>query len=203
MYPDNLNNQPQGIDYLNQIATPPPAEGFDKKTKIIIAILSFIGLITLIAIFVFSLDSTPNANPSQVAARVNKLLTISKKYNNKFRSTSLQTTNSSLVAVLTTADASMSEALQATGINYKEKQKDILALDPSEKLEKKLDEALLNTQLDITYAHEMNVQITDTINMMKKVYKSTKSKKMREWLVKTAGDLENIQKQINQIIKAD
>lgn len=203
MYPDNLNNQPQGIDYLNQIATPPPAEGFDKKTKIIIAILSFIGLITLIAIFVFSQDSMSNANPSQVASRVNKLLTISKKYNNKFRSTSLQTTNSSLVAVLTTADASMSEALQATGINYKEKQKDILALDPSEKLEKKLDEALLNTQLDITYAHEMNVQITDTINMMKKVYKSTKSKKMREWLVKTAGDLENIQKQINQIIKAD
>ena len=203
MYPDNLNNQPQGIDYLNQIATPPPAEGFDKKTKIIIAILSFIGLITLIAIFVFSQDSTPNANPSQVAARVNKLLTISKKYNNKFRSTSLQTTNSSLVAVLTTANASMGEALQATGINYKEKQKDIFALDPSEKLEKKLDEALLNTQLDITYAHEMNVQITDTINMMKKVYKSTKSKKMREWLVKTAGDLENIQKQINQIIKAD
>ncbi|MCJ1965981.1 hypothetical protein LRM41_00080 [Candidatus Nanosynbacter sp. TM7-087] len=203
MYPDNLNNQPQGIDYLNQIATPPPAEGFDKKTKIIIAILSFIGLITLIAIFVFSQDSMPSASPSQVASRVNKLLTISKKYNNKFRSTSLQTTNSSLVAVLTTADASMSEALQATGINYKEKQKDILALDPSEKLEKKLDEALLNTQLDITYAHEMNVQITDTINMMKKVYKSTKSKKMREWLVKTAGDLENIQKQINQIIKAD
>ena len=203
MYPDNLNNQPQGIDYLNQIATPPPAEGFDKKTKIIIAILSFIGLITLIAIFVFSQDSMSNASPSQVAARVNKLLTISKKYNNKFRSTSLQTTNSSLVAVLTTADASMSEALQATGINYKEKQKDILALDPSEKLEKKLDEALLNTQLDITYAHEMNVQITDTINMMKKVYKSTKSKKMREWLVKTAGDLENIQKQINQIIKTD
>ena len=203
MYPDNLNNQPQGIDYLNQIATPPPAEGFDKKTKIIIAILSFIGLITLIAIFVFSQDSMSNANPSQVAARVNKLLTISKKYNNKFRSTSLQTTNSSLVAVLTTANTSMSEALQATGINYKEKQKDILALDPSEKLEKKLDEALLNTQLDITYAHEMNVQITDTINMMKKVYKSTKSKKMREWLVKTAGDLENIQKQINQIIKAD
>lgn len=203
MYPDNLNNQPQGIDYLNQIATPPPAEGFDKKTKIIIAILSFIGLITLIAIFIFSQDSMPSASPSQVASRVNKLLTISKKYNNKFRSTSLQTTNSSLVAVLTTADASMSEALQATGINYKEKQKDILALDPSEKLEKKLDEALLNTQLDITYAHEMNVQITDTINMMKKVYKSTKSKKMREWLVKTAGDLENIQKQINQIIKAD
>ena len=203
MYPDNLNNQPQGIDYLNQIATPPPAEGFDKKTKIIIAILSFIGLITLIAIFVFSQDSMPNTNPSQVASRVNKLLTISKKYNNKFRSTSLQTTNSSLVAVLTTANTSMSEALQATGINYKEKQKDILALDPSEKLEKKLDEALLNTQLDITYAHEMNVQITDTINMMKKVYKSTKSKKMREWLVKTAGDLENIQKQINQIIKAD
>ena len=144
----------------------------------------------------------PKTTPAQVAARVNKLLTISQKYNNKFRSTELQTTNSSLISVLTTAEASMSDPLQAAGISYKEKKKDILALDPSDKLEKKLDEANLNTQLDVTYAHEMNVQITDTIAMMSKVYKSTKSKTMRQWLEKTATDLENIQKQINQIIKS-
>ena len=48
----------------------------------------------------------------------------------------------------------------------------------------------------------MNVQITDTIAMMSKVYKSTKSKTMRQWLEKTATDLENIQKQINHIIKS-
>ena len=202
MYPDNLDNQSQGIDYLNQIATPPPAEGFDKKTKIIMAVLSLIGILTLIAIFVFSQNSMPKTAPAQVAARVNKLLTISQKYNNKFRSTELQTTNSSLISVLTTAEASMSDPLQAAGISYKEKKKDILALDPSDKLEKKLDEANLNTQLDVTYAHEMNVQITDTIAMMSKVYKSTKSKTMRQWLEKTATDLENIQKQINQIIKS-
>ena len=195
MYPDNLDNQSQGIDYLNQIATPPPAEGFDKKTKIIMAVLSLIGILTLIAIFVFSQNSMPKTTPAQVAARVNKLLTISQKYNNKFRSTKLQTTNSSLIAVLTTAEASMSDPLQAAGISYKEKKKDILALDPS-------DEANLNTQLDVTYAHEMNVQITDTIAMMSKVYKSTKSKTIRQWLEKTATDLENIQKQINQIIKS-
>lgn len=202
MYPDNLDNQSRGIDYLNQIATPPPAEGFDKKTKIIMAVLSLIGILTFIAIFVFSQNSMPKTTLAQVAARVNKLLTISQKYNNKFRSTELQTTNSSLISVLTTAEASMSDPLQASGISYKEKKKDILALDPSDKLEKKLDEANLNTQLDVTYAHEMNVQITDTIAMMSKVYKSTKSKTMRQWLEKTATDLENIQKQINQIIKS-
>lgn len=202
MYPDNFNNPSQGIDYLNQIATPPPAEGFDKKTKIIMAILGLIGFLTLVAIFIFSQNAIPKTTSSHVAARVNKLLTISQKYNNKFRSTSLQTTNSSLVSVLTTAEASLSDPLQATGVDYKEKKKEILALDPSDKLEEKLDDAALNTQLDITYAHEMNIQITDTIDMMSKVYKSTKSKAMRQWLEKTATDLENIQKQINQIIKS-
>lgn len=202
MYPDNFNNSSQGIDYLNQIATPPPAEGFDKKTKIIITVLGVIGFLTLVAIFIFSQNAMPKTTSSHVAARINKLLTISQKYNNKFRSTSLQTTNSSLVSVLTTAEASLSDPLQATGIDYKEKKKEILALDPSDKLEEKLDDAALNTQLDITYAHEMNIQITDTIDMMSKVYKSTKSRAMRQWLEKTATDLENIQKQINQIIKS-
>ena len=202
MYPDNFNNPSQGIDYLNQIATPPPAEGFDKKTKIIITVLGLIGFLTLVAIFIFSQNAMPKTTSSHVAARVNKLLTISQKYNNKFRSTSLQTTNSSLVSVLTTAEASLSDPLQATGVDYKDKKKEILALDPSDKLEEKLDDAALNTQLDITYAHEMNIQITDTIAMMSKVYKSTKSKAMRQWLGKTATDLENIQKQINQIIKS-
>ena len=202
MYPDNFNNPSQAIDYLNQIATPPPAEGFDKKTKIIITVLGLIGFLTFVAIFIFSQNAMPKTTSSHVAARVNKLLTISQKYNNKFRSTSLQTTNSSLVSVLTTAEASLSDPLQATGIDYKDKKKEILALDPSDKLEEKLDDAALNTQLDITYAHEINIQITDTIAMMSKVYKSTKSKAMRQWLEKTATDLENIQKQINQIIKS-
>ena len=202
MNPDNFNNPSQGIDYLNQIATPPPAEGFDKKTKIIITVLGIIGFLTLVAIFIFSQSAMPKTTSSHVAARINKLLTISQKYNNKFRSTSVQTTNSSLVSVLTTAEASLSNPLQATGVDYKEKKKEILALDPSDKLEEKLDDAELNAQLDITYAHEMNIQITDTIAMMSKLYKSTKSKAMRQWLEKTATDLENIQKQINQIIKS-
>ncbi len=52
MYPDRFEQQPQGIDYLNQIATPPPAEGFDKKTKLS-SLFWALSAITLIAIFVF------------------------------------------------------------------------------------------------------------------------------------------------------
>ena len=75
-----------------------------------------------------------------------------------------------------------------------------LARDPSAAIEKKLDEAALNAQLDIAYAHEMNVQITDTIALMQRLRKATNSTSTREYLVKTIADLQGIQKQLTKII---
>ena len=111
------------------------------------------------------------------------------------------TVNSSLVSVLTTANSSIAEPLKNNGIDLKKQQKEIAKLDPSTDLEKKLDEAVLNAQIDTIYAHEINVQLTDTINMMKRLSKSTSSKSMKNYLEKTVDNLQNIQKQITEIIK--
>ena len=55
MYPNeprsSFPEQPTGIDYLNQIAAPTPAQRFDKKTKIIMIILGIVGALGLILIF--------------------------------------------------------------------------------------------------------------------------------------------------------
>lgn len=203
MYPndDPFNQQPTGIDYLNQIAAPPPAEGFDKKTKIILIIFGIIGVLSLVFIFTMLQNSSSGASPLQVAARVQKLATVSQKYKDKLQNSRLQNTNSSLVSVMTTANTSMIEVLGKSGIDYNKQKKEIVQLDPSTKLEAKFDDAALNAQLDVVYAHEMNVQITDTITMMKKLEKSTKSQSMKEYLAKTIADLENIQKQLGNIIK--
>ena len=205
MYPNNqdnpFNQQPTGIDYLNQISTPAPSAGFDKKIKIILVILGLVGILSLGLIFAMSQSSQSTVSPSKIAARVQKLLTVSQKYNNKLQSSKLQTVNSSLVSVLTTANSSIAEPLKNNGIDLKKQQKEITKLDPSTDLEKKLDEAVLNAQIDTIYAHEINVQLTDTINMMKRLNKSTSSKSMKNYLEKTVDNLQNIQKQITEIIK--
>ena len=206
MYPDNLNNsvnpQPSGIDYLNQIATPPPAQGFDKKTKLILAIIGLFGIISLVAIFIMSQGSS-SASPIQVAARVNKLLTISQKYDKKLQTSTMQAINISFVSVLTSAEAGLTEPLQNSGIDYKKQKKEIAKMESSEKMDKKLEDAALNAQLDSIYAHEMNVQITDTLVMMQKLQKSTRSKSTKEYLVKTVADLKNIQKQLEEFLKTN
>ena len=206
MYPDNLNNsvnpQPSGIDYLNQIATPPPAQGFDKKTKLILAIIGLFGIISLVAIFIMSQGSS-SASPIQVAARVNKLLTISQKYDKKLQTSTMQAINISFVSVLTSAEAGLAEPLQNSGIDYKKQKKEILKMEPSEKMDKKLEDAALNAQLDSIYAHEMNVQIADTLVMMQKLQKNTRSKSTKEYLVKTIADLKNIQKQLEEFLKTN
>ena len=160
MRPDDsfnpFNPQPSGIDYLNQIAPPAPPQKFDKKTKIIIIILGIIGIISLSLIFMLAQNSQShtNATPLKVAARVHKLLSVSQKYNNKMQTSAMQTINSSLVSVLTTANSSIAEPLQASGIDPKKQKKEIEALDPTTRLEKKFDETVLNAQLNVMYAHE-------------------------------------------------
>ena len=76
-------------------------------------------------------------------------------------------------------------------------------MEPSEKLDKKLEDAALNAQLDSIYAHEMNVQITDTLMMMQRLEKNTRSKSTKEYLAKTIADLKNIQKQLEEFLKAN
>lgn len=196
MQHDPLNDVPTGIEYLNQIATPPPRPGFDKKSKLIIAVMAIVGLLSLLFIFVASQNARSAPTIKTLAGRLHKLQTITDTYNGKLRATAIQDTSSSLKAVLKTANTAVNEPLSRSGVDPKKQAKEIAALDPADELDRKLSDAFLNTQLDLTYAHEMNIQLTDTLDMIAQIQKATSDDVTQKFLTKTHADLQNIKKQL-------
>lgn len=200
MYPNDPDNpQPVGIDYLNEIAPPPPPAGFDRKTKIILVIFGIIGVLSLVLIFVMANQTNPGPTPIKLAARLQKLQTISTNYTKKLKSGDLQAANSSLTSILTTANQQIATPLAAYDIDAKKQAKEIAALDPSTEIEARLDDAYLNSVLDNAYAQEMNVQLSDTILMMQRLERTTRVKSMQEFLSKNLADFKNLQKRFAEI----
>ena len=204
MYPnDPLAPRPpqtSGIDYLNQIAPPAAPQGFDKKTKIILFIFGIIGVLSLVFIF-FMANQTTSTGPSTTTliARLNNLQSLATRYNKKLHASDIQGANSTLIAILTTANKAIEAPATAAGIDLKKDKKAILALESTATIEAKLNEAILNADLDVTYAHSMEVNIADTIMMIDRIERNTKSKSMKEFCQKTRSDLTNVKKQFSAI----
>ncbi len=204
MYPnDPLAPRPTGIDYLNQIAPPPEPSGFDRKAKIILIILGIVGILSLGFIFMMTNQAASGPSPTKLVARLTNLQTIANKYNKNLQSNESQNANSSLIAVLTTANKSIETPAASVDIDLKKQAKDIAALETTTELESKLDDAYLNADLDMSYAHTMNVQLADTIMMLDHIAKSRTTDSMREFCEKTSSDLANIRKQFIEIIGED
>ena len=203
MYPnDPLAPRPpqaSGIDYLNQIAPPSAPQGFDAKTKIILLIFGIIGVLSLVFIFFMANQTSTGPSPATLIARLNNLQTVATKYNKKLHANDIQSANSSLIAILTTANKAIETPAAAAGIDLKKDKKAILALESTATIEAKLNEAILNADLDVTYAHSMEVNIADTIMMIDRIERNTKSKSMKEFCQKTRSDLTNVKKQFSAI----
>ena len=201
MYPnDPLAPQPTGVDYLNQIAPPAAPQGFDGKTKLILLALGIVGILSLAFIFVAANQTSSGPSPTKLIARLSNLQTVAEKYNKHLKENPIQNANSSLIAVLTTANKSIETPAASLKIDLKKEKKNILATESTVDIEKKLDEALLNADLGITYAHTMNVELADTIMMLDHIAMSKTTKSMKEFCQKTSADLTNIKKQITKII---
>ncbi len=200
MYPnDPLAPQPSGIDYLNQIAPPATPQGFDGKTKVIVFIFGIIGVLSLIFIFFMANQTSTGPSPTTLVARLNNLQSIATAYNKKLHGNDIQNANSSLIAILTTANKSIEKPIASVGIDLGKNKKAILALESTSEIEEKLDEAFLNADLDVTYAHSMDVYLADTIVIIDQITRSTNSKSMKEFCQKTNADLTNIKKQFSAI----
>lgn len=190
-------DQPVGIDYLNQIAAPPPRPGFDRKTKIILAIFGTIGVLSLIFIFSMAQQSR-GPSPRTMIARLQKLQTVSETYRSKLKSTRLQEANSSLIAVLTTANNSKNTLASAHHIDLKKEEKQIKTLDSPDKLQQKFDNAYLNADLDRTYAYTISTELADTIFQLERLQKSATGG-TSQFLKKTISDLANVRRQFTAI----
>lgn len=197
MYPnDPFNTQPTGIDYLNQIATPPPASGMNKKTKLLLAVIGVLGVMSLILIGVMAMNPKSSVSLNHVAARLQKLQHITATYKPKLKSAATQDINSSLDAILVSANKSIAEPAARSGLDITKQAKELAALDSPETLTKKLDEALLNADLDAVYTYTMNTELADTILLLERVQKSTRDSSLQTILTKIITDLTNIRKQL-------
>lgn len=200
MPPNNpFEQQPSGIDYLNQIAAPAPPAGFDKKTKIILVICGIIGILSLVMIASLAGRDSSGPSPLSLVARLQKLQTLTTKYTPKLKDSNLQAANSSLNAILTTANTSIATPLAAYGIDAEKQAKEITAMDPTTEIEKTLDDAYLNANLDSAYTLEMTLQIEETILMMQRLQRGTRVQSMKDFLTKTISDFENIKKQLSAV----
>lgn len=193
-----FDQQPSGIDYLNQIAAPAPAAGFDKKTKLILLLCGVIGILSLVFIGAMASRNT-GPSPLALAGRLEKMQRLATTYSQKLRDGKLQAANSSLRAILTTATTSIATPLSDYGIDAKKQAKEIASLEPTDKIEAVLDDAYLNSTLDSAYTREMIVQIEETILMIQRLQRGTTKKAMREFLEKTAHDFTNIKKQFGAL----
>ncbi len=195
---------PSGIDYLYQIAPPPQPSGPSKKAKIIMGIMVFVGvaLLGLILFLATTQSSDTGPSPIKIAARLQKMQTISQTYTKKLHGTEIQDANSSLGAVLATANQSIAAPLTAYGIDAKKQAKAIADLDPSDELITELNDAYLNAQLDDIYAREMYFMIEDTMVMINSVYKQTKVDDMKEFLKKTYEDFTTLKKRFGALTGA-
>lgn len=155
----------------------------------------------LVSFILFSASKSTQTGPSPIklAARMQKMQTISQNIGPKLRSTEIQDVNSSLSAILLTANTTIAEPLLAYDIDVKKQAKELTALDPVEELESKLNDAYLNSQLDATYAREMYFLIEDTMIMIDQLYEKTKVASMRAYMEKTFTDLGNLKKRFEAI----
>lgn len=202
MYPDNQQQQPApvptGIDYLYQIA--PPEQAPKKRPKIIALALLLVGALLVVVILgaaSSSKDSGPT--PLKLAVRLQNMQTLSQDNSKRLRSTALQDTNSSLLAILTTANNSIATPLADYGIDMKKQSKNLALIEDISATEKKLDDAYLNSQLDGTYAREMLFLIEDTLLMMERLHSKTKVASLREFIETSYKDLEALKGRFEKI----
>lgn len=192
--------QPQySIDYLNQIAPPAKKPGLDNRIFFFIiggglVLAAIVGMLTL-----FSGGSGPTEKMKLLAARMETLQKVADDSQKNIKSNKLRSTNSSLTVFLTNANHDIADPLAANNIDVKKLDKSITD-DEKTKLEgmtKKLDDARLNAVFDRTYAREMSFELTTLESQMETIYKSTSSKKMKDFLSKTDENITPIIKQLN------
>lgn len=189
---------PTGIDYLHQIAAPPPTSRFDKKTKLILLVCAVLGVLSIVMIIATTLLQRPTTSPQQLSARLTNLQTIAKKYHPKLHSADLEAATSSLLATLTTAQNNLNDVMTKSGIDIKKQAKTIAALESADTLDKVLDDAFLNVALDRVYGREMAFWLEDTIVMLQQLERSSSSTAIKGFAAEQLPNLRTVHKQFTE-----
>lgn len=91
--------------------------------------------------------------------------------------------------------------MAANGANSKQATAQIAQLSNTTEIEKRLDDAALNSTLDETYSREITYLLQDAMITMDRLYRSTNSKTVRDFLEKTTNDFKNLYKQFGGTVE--
>lgn len=199
MYPDNTPPQAP-IDYLNQIASPPKKPGVNKTTLAIVIVGIGLVLAGVIAFVMFAANQSagPKASATVLAARLQAVQEVADNSQKNIKSSSLRGINSNLVIFLTNANRDIAAPLTASGIDIEKLDKDVVAKEKADPITADLEDARLNAVFDDTYAREMSFKLATISLLMEDIYKSSKDKKMNEFLLTTDENLQPIKQQLDE-----
>jgi len=187
------------IDYLNQIAPAPQKPGLNKKALLMVVILigGVLAIVISFLVFISNASSGPKTDMQTLAVRMQALHKISDSSHKKIKSGQLRGINSNLRSFLSNANRDIVEPLTANGIDVKKFDKKIVAKEDADPLKADLEDARLNATFDDTYAREMSFKLTTLSILMESIYNTSKSKSMKEFLVSTDDNLQQIKTQLD------
>ncbi len=187
---------PSSPNYLDQIAPQAPKKDLFKiGPKLMILVLGIIILLVGIMAFAFNASNTAKKKPLETLyARLTTTETIATAAQTKLKSSELRSLNSNLKIYLANTNRDVADPLLAAGINVSKISKTVTDAESPDAINARLEDARLNAVYDRTYAREMAYQLDTLITLMKQIYKSTSSTKLKEFLQATFDSLEPTQK---------
>jgi len=202
MYPNNDQQSPTPIDYLNQIAPKTSSRNNLLKSKPII----FGGLAIIILIIIIAVTSVLSGNlnlSQQLAARLISTQTVSTDAVTKIKSNQLLGYNGSLNIYLINTIREIKPLLAKDNIDINKLNANVTAAESNTTVLATLEDARLNAEYDRTYAREMSYRLDITLTLMRQIYESTGNSNLKSFLESSYKNLVPIQKQFSDFNAAN
>ncbi len=203
MYPEQPQQQPQlssepiPANYLDQISAPAGKSGPSNKLFFGVIIGGAILVIIAVLLLMSSGGGGKQISVERLSLRLQNLQSISKDSHKNIKSTQLRALNSRLTTQLTDINREIAAPLASAGITAKTIDKKTSSQEAKLKTDimAALDDSRLNATFDRDYSREMSFQMENTAILMDSIFKSTKSKSLKDFLSKSYPDFSALQKE--------
>lgn len=192
--------QTYAVDYLDQIAPPPPKQqflsgGFGK------AVIGLGVLFVLAVSVIVAMSGTKRtADLETVAIRLDNMQLVAKNTQKNLKNGKLLAANSNYQIWIANADRDAYSLLAQAEVKKTDMDKKMIAKEKadSKALTTKFEDAKLNANLDRVYAREMAYQAQILITSYNKMSKTSEAKAIREYAKNATKNLTPIQKSFSE-----
>lgn len=195
--PQTQPGQPTyAVDYLEQIAPPPPKQAFLSggfgKIIVLLAVIFFFAVGLIVALG----NQKKTADLELISTRLENYRLMTKDVHVNLKNSNLRATNSNFQNWLGSASHDADELLAQAEVKKSRVDKKIVASEKASitKLKDKFNDAKLNAKLDDVYAAEMAYQSKIMITLFNTMSKKSQAKAIRDYAKNAASQLTPIQK---------